>query len=154
MTLDCSDYIVLCGFHVFVGRWMSIHIVLLRYISQINVSFELCYDGKNRKRRNYNPVTISVIFVSMQWNPSELLFKGYWYSGIDVFEANCSWNWWLPNYAILCACRRELHEELGIILPKDAFELIFIFLQEWLVDQTLVYLVESIHFLFFYHFLA
>jgi hypothetical protein len=29
--------------------------------------------------------------------------------------------------------RRELHEELGIKLPVDAFELIFVFLQEWLV---------------------
>lgn len=27
--------------------------------------------------------------------------------------------------------RKELQEELGINLPKDAFELIFVFLQEW-----------------------
>jgi len=32
--------------------------------------------------------------------------------------------------------RRELEEELGIVLPKDAFELLFIFLQEWLVTLT------------------
>ncbi|KAF2301545.1 hypothetical protein GH714_025691 [Hevea brasiliensis] len=30
----------------------------------------------------------------------------------------------------LVSARRELHEELGIVLPKDAFELIFVFLQE------------------------
>jgi hypothetical protein len=36
----------------------------------------------------------------------------------------------------LYAFRRELQEELGINLPKDAFEMIFIFLQEWLVDQN------------------
>lgn len=30
----------------------------------------------------------------------------------------------------LITARRELHEELGVILPKDAFELIFIYLQE------------------------
>lgn len=40
--------------------------------------------------------------------------------------------------------RRELEEELGIILPKDAFEMIFVFLQEWLVDQFLYYLVGYI----------
>lgn len=40
--------------------------------------------------------------------------------------------------------RRELEEELGIILPKDAFEMIFIFLQEWLVDQFLCSLVGYI----------
>lgn len=39
---------------------VSIHIVLLWYIFQINESFELCFDGKNQKRRNYNPVTITV----------------------------------------------------------------------------------------------
>lgn len=27
--------------------------------------------------------------------------------------------------------RRELEEELGVTLPQDAFELIFVFLQEW-----------------------
>ncbi|XP_020266797.1 nudix hydrolase 3 [Asparagus officinalis] len=31
--------------------------------------------------------------------------------------------------------RRELHEELGINLPKDAFELIFIFLQECVIND-------------------
>ncbi|KAF2301547.1 hypothetical protein GH714_025710 [Hevea brasiliensis] len=31
----------------------------------------------------------------------------------------------------LVSARSELHEELGIVLPKDAFELIFVFLQEW-----------------------
>jgi 8-oxo-dGTP pyrophosphatase MutT (NUDIX family) len=36
----------------------------------------------------------------------------------------------------LYAIRRELQEELGVTLPKDAFEMIFIFLQEWLVDQN------------------
>ncbi|KAG5537375.1 hypothetical protein RHGRI_024721 [Rhododendron griersonianum] len=30
---------------------------------------------------------------------------------------------------------RELHEELGVILPKDAFELIFIFLQECVIND-------------------
>ncbi|XP_071920170.1 nudix hydrolase 3 isoform X3 [Coffea arabica] len=30
--------------------------------------------------------------------------------------------------------RRELHEELGILLPKDAFELIFVFLQECVIN--------------------
>lgn len=54
----------------------------------------------------------------------------------------------------LYVCRRELHEELGVILPNDAFELIFIFLQEWLVDQTLVPVVETIPFLFFFQLLA
>lgn len=34
---------------------------------------------------------------------------------------------------IMYACRRELQEELGVTLPKDAFEMIFVFLQEWLV---------------------
>ncbi|PKI38141.1 hypothetical protein CRG98_041464 [Punica granatum] len=32
----------------------------------------------------------------------------------------------------LISAQRELEEELGIVLPKDAFELIFVFLQEWL----------------------
>jgi 8-oxo-dGTP pyrophosphatase MutT (NUDIX family) len=27
--------------------------------------------------------------------------------------------------------RRELEEELGISLPADAFELLFVYLQEW-----------------------
>ncbi|XP_052174880.1 nudix hydrolase 3 isoform X2 [Diospyros lotus] len=35
----------------------------------------------------------------------------------------------------LITARRELHEELGIILPKDAFELIFIFLQECVIND-------------------
>lgn len=37
------------------------------------------------------------------------------------------------NLNTLCF-RRELYEELGIDLPKDAFELLFVFLQEWLVE--------------------
>ncbi|KAJ7962724.1 Nudix hydrolase 3 [Quillaja saponaria] len=35
----------------------------------------------------------------------------------------------------LITARRELHEELGVILPKDAFELIFIFLQECVIND-------------------
>ncbi|KAJ8423741.1 hypothetical protein Cgig2_031331 [Carnegiea gigantea] len=31
----------------------------------------------------------------------------------------------------LVTARRELHEELGVDLSKDAFELLFVFLQEW-----------------------
>lgn len=36
-------------------------------------------------------------------------------------------------YHLIWIIRRELEEELGINLPVDAFELIFVFLQEWLV---------------------
>ncbi|GFZ03992.1 nudix hydrolase homolog 3 [Actinidia rufa] len=35
----------------------------------------------------------------------------------------------------LITARRELHEELGVILPKDAFELIFIFLRECVLND-------------------
>lgn len=35
----------------------------------------------------------------------------------------------------LISARRELHEELGVILPNDAFELIFIFLQECVIND-------------------
>ncbi|XP_065865634.1 nudix hydrolase 3 [Euphorbia lathyris] len=35
----------------------------------------------------------------------------------------------------LVTARRELHEELGIILPQDAFELIFVFLQECIIND-------------------
>ncbi|KAJ9178897.1 hypothetical protein P3X46_010743 [Hevea brasiliensis] len=35
----------------------------------------------------------------------------------------------------LVSARRELHEELGIVLPKDAFELIFVFLQECIIND-------------------
>ncbi|KAK9280933.1 hypothetical protein L1049_003824 [Liquidambar formosana] len=35
----------------------------------------------------------------------------------------------------LITARRELHEELGVILPKDAFELIFIFLHECVIND-------------------
>ncbi|PKA49400.1 Nudix hydrolase 3 [Apostasia shenzhenica] len=35
----------------------------------------------------------------------------------------------------LLTARRELHEELGIVLPKDAFELIFVFLQECVIND-------------------
>ncbi|XP_037491143.1 nudix hydrolase 3 isoform X2 [Jatropha curcas] len=35
----------------------------------------------------------------------------------------------------LVTARRELHEELGIMLPKDAFELIFVFLQECAIND-------------------
>lgn len=35
----------------------------------------------------------------------------------------------------LVTARRELHEELGVILPKDAFELIFVFLQECVIND-------------------
>ncbi|XP_071920169.1 nudix hydrolase 3 isoform X2 [Coffea arabica] len=34
----------------------------------------------------------------------------------------------------LVSAMRELHEELGILLPKDAFELIFVFLQECVIN--------------------
>lgn len=54
------------------------------------------------------------------------------------FTATCHWN------IVMFIFRRELEEELGIILPKDAFEMIFIFLQEWLVDQFLCSLVGYI----------
>ncbi len=47
-----------------------------------------------------------------------------------LMNKTCHWN------HVLYAFRRELQEELGINLPKDAFEMIFIFLQEWLVDQN------------------
>ncbi|XP_072952824.1 nudix hydrolase 3 isoform X1 [Typha angustifolia] len=35
----------------------------------------------------------------------------------------------------LLSARRELHEELGISLPSDAFELIFVFLQECIIND-------------------
>ncbi|XP_020552551.1 nudix hydrolase 3 [Sesamum indicum] len=35
----------------------------------------------------------------------------------------------------LVSARRELHEELGILLPKDAFELLFVFLQESVLND-------------------
>ncbi|KAJ8755200.1 hypothetical protein K2173_018998 [Erythroxylum novogranatense] len=35
----------------------------------------------------------------------------------------------------LVTARRELHEELGILLPKDAFELLFVFLQECAIND-------------------
>ncbi|KAL3500165.1 hypothetical protein ACH5RR_039258 [Cinchona calisaya] len=35
----------------------------------------------------------------------------------------------------LISAMRELHEELGIVLPKDAFELIFVFLQECVIND-------------------
>ncbi|KAK6129885.1 hypothetical protein DH2020_036356 [Rehmannia glutinosa] len=35
----------------------------------------------------------------------------------------------------LVTARRELHEELGIKLPKDAFELLFVFLQECVIND-------------------
>lgn len=35
----------------------------------------------------------------------------------------------------LITARRELHEELGVVLPKDAFELIFIYLQECVIND-------------------
>ncbi|KAI3453908.1 hypothetical protein Pfo_010571 [Paulownia fortunei] len=35
----------------------------------------------------------------------------------------------------LVTARRELHEELGITLPKDAFELLFVFLQECVIND-------------------
>lgn len=40
--------------------------------------------------------------------------------------------------------RRELQEELGVTLPKDAFEMLFVFLQEWLVGQFLCSIVGYI----------
>lgn len=39
----------------------------------------------------------------------------------------------LVTEIFMYSCRRELQEELGVTLPKDAFEKIFVFLQEWLV---------------------
>lgn len=47
------------------------------------------------------------------------------------FGLQFTFNWLPLDIEVLLACRRELHEELGIALPKDAFELIFVFLQEW-----------------------
>ncbi|KAK1289822.1 Nudix hydrolase 3 [Acorus calamus] len=52
----------------------------------------------------------------------------------------------------LLTARRELEEELGITLPKDAFELIFVFLQECVINDGLyinnefndVYLVTTL----------
>ncbi|XP_059641061.1 nudix hydrolase 3 isoform X2 [Cornus florida] len=35
----------------------------------------------------------------------------------------------------LITARRELHEELGVILPKEAFELIFVFLEECVIND-------------------
>ncbi|KAM7459718.1 hypothetical protein LguiA_036712 [Lonicera macranthoides] len=35
----------------------------------------------------------------------------------------------------LITARRELHEELGVILPKDAFEFLFFFLQECVIND-------------------
>lgn len=35
----------------------------------------------------------------------------------------------------LFSAMRELHEELGVLLPKDAFELIFVFLQERVINN-------------------
>ncbi|XP_007023537.2 PREDICTED: nudix hydrolase 3 [Theobroma cacao] len=35
----------------------------------------------------------------------------------------------------LITAQRELHEELGVVLPKDAFELIFIFLEECVIND-------------------
>uniref|UniRef100_A0A5B7BD41 Putative nudix hydrolase 3 n=1 Tax=Davidia involucrata TaxID=16924 RepID=A0A5B7BD41_DAVIN len=35
----------------------------------------------------------------------------------------------------LVTARRELHEELGVILPKDAFEFLFVFLQECVIND-------------------
>lgn len=47
------------------------------------------------------------------------------------------WHLILPTYEeIIFDCyRRELDEELGIKLPKDAFELLFVFLEQWLVNE-------------------
>ncbi|KAL8547773.1 hypothetical protein ACS0TY_007202 [Phlomoides rotata] len=53
----------------------------------------------------------------------------------------------------LVSARRELHEELGISLPKDAFELLFIFLEEGVLNDGKfinneyenVYLVTTIY---------
>ncbi|XLR08398.1 hypothetical protein S83_036336 [Arachis hypogaea] len=44
------------------------------------------------------------------------------------------------SHRYLCAqssIRREL-EELGVTLPKDAFELIFVFLQEWTILRMIM----------------
>lgn len=50
--------------------------------------------------------------------------------------------YWLPLVRLVISeqnvChgyRRELQEELGIVLPKDAFELLCVFLDEWLVKE-------------------
>ncbi|XP_050234654.1 nudix hydrolase 3-like isoform X2 [Mercurialis annua] len=53
----------------------------------------------------------------------------------------------------LITARRELQEELGIALPKDAFELLFVFLQECIINDGSyinneyndVYLVTTVH---------
>ncbi|KAF3432522.1 hypothetical protein FNV43_RR27262 [Rhamnella rubrinervis] len=41
----------------------------------------------------------------------------------------------LVTEMIMYACRRELQEELGVTLPKDAFEMIFVFLQECVIND-------------------
>ncbi|KAA3478669.1 nudix hydrolase 3 isoform X1 [Gossypium australe] len=43
----------------------------------------------------------------------------------------------------LITAQRELQEELGVILPKDAFELIFVFLEEWLVDKIIFFVTNN-----------
>jgi hypothetical protein len=49
---------------------------------------------------------------------------------VNLFVWMMTYHWYYHQTWII---RRELEEELGINLPVDAFELIFVFLQEWLV---------------------
>ncbi|KAK6116921.1 hypothetical protein DH2020_049296 [Rehmannia glutinosa] len=53
-----------------------------------------------------------------------------------LYEVGVSFCLYLDNAKIVQM--RELHEELGIKLPKDAFELLFVFLQEWLVTEIAI----------------
>ncbi|PWA76984.1 nudix hydrolase [Artemisia annua] len=44
----------------------------------------------------------------------------------------------------LITARRELQEELGVTLPNDAFELLFVFLQEWsCLDENEAFLTTA-----------
>lgn len=64
---------------------------------------------------------------------------------IRLLYRHSKWIWFCNPFTFLCLftkvavplffflCRREMEEELGIKLPKDAFEKIFVFLQEWFV---------------------
>lgn len=61
---------------------------------------------------------------------------------IHLLYRHSKWIWFCNLFYVLFTkvavplyflCRRELEEELGVKLPKDAFEKIFVFLQEWFV---------------------
>ncbi|PSR89376.1 Nudix hydrolase [Actinidia chinensis var. chinensis] len=56
------------------------------------------------------------------------------YSWGGLWDISCAGHISAGDSSLITA-RRELHEELGVILPKDAFELIFIFLQECAIND-------------------